>query len=145
MLDFTHVNGQSTEVSDVIMADQDGYPPGTLNSFPVGDDGTIAGMFSHGLSRTLGQVALATFTNENGLVAETDHLFSAGPNSGAARILAPGTRGAGAIRGGALEMSNVDLSREFIGLITASTGFQAASRVISTANEMLDQLLMTQR
>jgi flagellar hook protein FlgE len=145
LLDFSHVNGQSTEVSNVIMADQDGYPPGTLNSFSVGEDGTISGVFSNGLSRTLGQVALATFTNEEGLVAETENLFSVGPNSGTAQILAPGTQGAGAIRGGALEMSNVDLSREFIGLITASTGFQAASRVISTANEMLDQLLMTLR
>ncbi len=127
------------------MADQDGYPPGTLNSFAVGEDGTVSGVFSNGLSRTLGQVALATFTNEEGLVAETENLFSAGPNSGTAQILAPETQGAGAIRGGALEMSNVDLSREFIGLITASTGFQAAGRVISVANEMLDQLLMTLR
>lgn len=144
-LDFSGVNGQSTSVSNVILADQDGYPPGTLNSFAVGEDGTITGVFSNGLSRTLGQVALATFSNEAGLVAETDNLFSVGPNSGAAQVVAPGTLGAGSVRGGALEMSNVDLSREFIGLITASTGFQAASRVISVANEMLDQLLMTLR
>jgi flagellar hook protein FlgE len=144
-LDFSGVNGQSTSVSNVILADQDGYPPGTLNSFAVGEDGTITGVFSNGLSRTLGQVALATFSNEAGLMAESDNLFSAGPNSGPAQVVAPGTLGAGSVRGGALEMSNVDLSREFIGLITASTGFQAASRVISVANEMLNQLLMTLR
>lgn len=144
-LDFSGVNGQSTKVSNVIMADQDGYPSGTLNSFAVGSDGTITGIFSNGLSRALGQVAVATFANEAGLVAETDNLYSAGPNSGPAAVVAPGTLGAGAIRGGALEMSNVDLSREFIGLITSSTGFQAAGRVISVANEMLDQLLMTLR
>jgi flagellar hook protein FlgE len=85
------------------------------------------------------------FTNEGGLVAETDNLFSAGPNSGSAQVVAPATLGAGTVRGGALEMSNVDLSREFIGLITASAGFQAAGRVVSVANEMLDQLLMTLR
>jgi flagellar hook protein FlgE len=144
-LDFSNVNGQSTAVSNVIMADQDGYPPGTLDSFAVGEDGTITGIFSNGLSRTLGQVALATFTNEGGLVAETENLFSAGPNSGTAQIVAPGTQGAGSIHGGALEMSNVDLSREFIGLITASTGFQAAGRVITVANDMLNQLLLTLR
>ncbi len=144
-LDFSGVNGQSTAVSNVILADQDGFPPGSLNSYAIGEDGTITGVFSNGLSRTLGQVALATFRNEAGLVADTDNLFSAGPNSGPAEVVAPGTLGAGSVRGGALEMSNVDLSREFIGLITASTGFQASSRVISTANEMLDQLLMTLR
>ncbi len=144
-IDFSHVNGLSTQVSNVIMAEQDGYPPGTLSSFTVGTDGTVTGVFSNGLTRTIGQIALATFTNEAGLVAETDNLFSTGPNSGEPRIAVPGMQGAGLVRGGALEMSNVDMSREFIGLITSSTGFQAASRVISTANEMLDQLLMTLR
>jgi flagellar hook protein FlgE len=144
-LDFSGVNGQSTEVSNVIMADQDGFPPGTLNGFAVGTDGTITGIFSNGLSRTLGQVALATFSNEAGLVADSENRYSSGPNSGPPAVVAPGQLGAGTVKGGALEMSNVDLSREFIGLITSSTGFQAAGRVITVANEMLDQLLMTMR
>jgi flagellar hook protein FlgE len=144
-LDLTTVNGQSTGVSNVVMADQDGFPPGTLNSFAVGNDGTVSGVFSNGLTRTLGQVALATFANDGGLVAEKDNLLSAGPNSGPAAVGTPGTMGAGQVQGGALELSNVDLSREFIGLITSSTGFQAASRVISVSNQMLDQLLMTLR
>jgi flagellar hook protein FlgE len=144
-LDFSTVNGLSTQVSNVIMADQDGFPAGTLTSFAVGNDGTISGVFSNGLSRPLGQVSLATFANEAGLVAERDNLFSVGPNSGPAAVSTPGTLGAGQIQGGALELSNVDLAREFIGLITSSTGFQASSRVISTCNEMLDQLLMTLR
>jgi flagellar hook protein FlgE len=140
-LDFSIVNGLSTQVSNVIMADQDGFPAGTLTSFAVGNDGTITGVFSNGLSRPLGQVSLATFANEAGLVAERDNLFSVGPNSGPAAVSTAGTLGAGQIQGGALELSNVDLAREFIGLITSSTGFQANSRVISTCNEMLDQLL----
>lgn len=144
-LDFSTLNGLSTRASEVIMADQDGYPPGTLVNYNVGVDGEISGTFSNGQVRTLGQVALATFINESGLVAEAENLYSLGPNSGAAEIKAPGTLGAGSVRGGALEMSNVDLSREFIGLITSSTGFQAASRVISVSNEMLDQLLLTLR
>ena len=103
------------------------------------------GSFSNGLSRKLGQVALATFANDAGLLAEADNLYSAGPDSGPAAVVTPGTQGAGQIRGGALELSNVDLAREFIGLITSSTAFQANSRVISTSNEMLDQLLLTLR
>ncbi len=98
-----------------------------------------------GLLKRLGQVALATFRNEAGLVAETDNLYSIGPNSGAAAITTPGTLAAGTVRSGTLEMSNVDLSREFIQLITSSTGFQANSRVITVSSDLLDHLLMTLR
>lgn len=144
-LNLADLNGLSTVTSNVILAEQDGYPPGSLTSFGVGTDGTLTGVFSNGLTRPIGQVALATFANEAGLVAETDNLFSVAPNSGPPAISIPGTLGAGLIHGGALEMSNVDLAREFIGLITSSAGFQANSRVISVANEMMDQLLMTLR
>ena len=144
-LDFASLNGLSTQASDVVLAEQDGYPPGSLINYAIGSDGTVSGIFSNGQSRTLGHVVLATFANEAGLVAERDNLFSVAPNSGAATVLAPGTLGAGTIRGGALEMSNVDLSREFIGLVTSSTAFQANSRVISVTSEMLDQLLLALR
>lgn len=144
-IDFSALNGQSTAVSNVLMADQDGYPPGTLSGYGVGTDGTITGLFSNGLARTLGQVALATFANDGGLVAEANNLYSAGANSGPPAVTTAGSLGAGLIQGGTLELSNVDLSSEFIGLITSSTGYQAASRVISVSNEMLDQLLMTLR
>jgi flagellar hook protein FlgE len=144
-IDFSALNGQSTAVSNVLMADQDGYPPGTLSGYGVGTDGTITGLFSNGLARTLGQVALATFANDGGLVAEANNLYSAGANSGPPAVTTAGSLGAGLIQGGTLELLNVDLSSEFIGLITSSTGYQAASRVISVSNEMLDQLLMTLR
>lgn len=144
-LDLSQINGLSTLTSNVIMADQDGFPPGTLNNFTVGPDGTINGTFSNGMTRTLGQVAVAVFANPQGLLAESDNLYLAGPNSGAATITQAGQFNAGTILGGALELSNVDLSREFIGLITSSTGFQAASRVISTSNDLLDQLLLVIR
>jgi flagellar hook protein FlgE len=144
-IDFNMVNGLSTRASDVIMAEQDGYPPGTLTNYAIDTDGTIVGIFSNSLTQNLGQVAVATFTNELGLVAESENLFAMGPNSSQPRILEPGTLNAGTVRSGALEMSNVDLSREFIGLITSSTAFQAASRLISTSNEMLDQLMLTLR
>ena len=144
-LDFAQIHGLSTQVSNVIMADQDGYPPGTLTNFGVGTDGVINGTFSNGLTQTMGQLALAQFSNPEGLLAETDNLYAAAPNTGEPAITAPGFFGSGTILGGALELSNVDLSAQFIGLITSSAGFQAASRVISTSSDMLDQLLLIVR
>ncbi len=144
-LDFTGIHGLSTLVSSVVMAQQDGYPPGTLTGYRIGQDGTINGTFSNGLTRTLGQIALAVMPNPEGLIAESDNTYSLGPNSGNPTITAPGTLGAGQVLSGALELSNVDLSREFIGLITSSTGFQAASRVVSTSSDLLDQLLLIVR
>jgi len=144
-LDFSGIHGLSTQTSNVIMAAQDGFPPGTLSNFAVGADGTINGTFSNGMSRTLGQVALGLFPNPTGLLADTDNSFLIGPNSGNLTITAPGAFGAGRILGGALELSNVDLSAEFIGLITSSTGFQASSRVISVSSDLLDQLLLVVR
>ncbi|MFN0137740.1 MAG: flagellar hook protein FlgE [Phycisphaerae bacterium] len=144
-LDLSQVDGLSTQLSAVVMSDQDGFPPGTLNNFSIGADGTINGSFTNGLTRVLGQLAIAVFPNDEGMVAEADNLYSAGPNSGAALITPPGTFGAGTIISGALETSNVDLAREFIGLIQSSTGFQAASRIISTSSDMLEQLLLIAR
>ncbi|NWF97307.1 MAG: flagellar hook-basal body complex protein, partial [Candidatus Thorarchaeota archaeon] len=128
-----------------VMTSQDGFPAGTLVSFGVGTDGVITGAFSNGLTRPLGQVALATFTNPEGLVGGVNNLFHVGPNSGQPVITAPETLGAGRVLGGSLELSNVDLTREFIGLITATTGFSAAGRVISTSNDLLNELLTIAR
>lgn len=144
-LDFSSINGLSTKSSEVIMANQDGFPPGTLTTFGVGADGTVIGAFTNGQTQTLGQIALANFANPTGLVAEAENLYSAGPNSGTPQISAPELFNAGSIQSGALELSNVDLSREFIGLITSSAGFQAASRVITVSKDMLDQLLLVIR
>jgi flagellar hook protein FlgE len=144
-LDFGGVHGLSTRTSGVVAVDQDGYPPGTLIAYAIGADGTISGTFDNGLTRTLGQVAVAMFPNEEGLVAESDNLFTLGPNSGQAMIGTAGQMGSGQILSGALELSNVDLSREFIGLVTSSTGFQASSRVISVSSDLLNQLMMVVR
>lgn len=144
-LDFSAVHGLSSEDSAVIASTQDGTPSGTLNGFGIGADGTITGTFSNGMTRTLGQVALATFANPEGLVAEPGNNYSVGPNSGQALVTAAGLNGSGQILDGALELSNVDLSSEFIDLVSSSTGFQAASRVISTTSNLMDQLLLIVR
>lgn len=131
--------------STMVMTTQDGYPMGTLSNFSVGKDGVVMGTFSNGLSRPLGQIALATFTNPEGLVADVNNLYRIGPNSGQPVVTTPQTLGAGSILGGALEMSNVDLTREFIGLISASTAFSANGRVISTSSDLLNELLSVAR
>ena len=103
----------------------------------MGTDGIVTGTFTNGLTRGLGQVALATFANPKGLLESGDSTYVEGPNSGVAIITAPLQMSAGSIQAGALELSNVDLSNEFVSLITTSTGFSANSRVISTVDEMM--------
>jgi flagellar hook protein FlgE len=131
--------------SQLVMSNQDGSPIGSLSSFSIGADGTITGAFTNGKTQTLGQVAVANFDNPNGLVDDGGNKFSEGPNSGVAVISAPLSLGAGAIRSGALEASNVDISKEFINMIISSTGFSASSRVISTSDQLLTELLNSAR
>ncbi len=131
--------------SNIAATFQDGSALGTLTSYGIGADGTITGTFSNGLTRTLGQVALATFNNPAGLVDAGGNLFSVGANSGEAIVAAPGELGSGRIIAGALELSNVDLSEEFINMILSSTGYSAASRVITTTDQLMQQLLVLGR
>ncbi|HBS28008.1 MAG TPA: hypothetical protein DEB06_00825 [Phycisphaerales bacterium] len=120
---------------------QDGAFLGVLSDFAVGVDGVITGGFTNGLTRTIGQIAVAAFTNPAGLIDEGSNLFRVGPNSGNALITEPLAFGTGRIIGGALELSNVDLSQEFINMILTSTGYSASSRVIQTTDQLIQQLL----
>ncbi|MBC03953.1 MAG: hypothetical protein CMJ34_11735 [Phycisphaerae bacterium] len=135
------VSSFTDSASNLAAVFQDGSPIGTLGSFSIGEDGVISGAFTNGLTRTIGQVALAKFSNSAGLVDVGDNLFGSGPNSGTALIASPREFGTGRVVGGALELSNVDLSQEFINMILASTGYSAASRVITTTDELITQLL----
>ncbi|MCA9281352.1 MAG: flagellar hook-basal body complex protein [Phycisphaeraceae bacterium] len=147
-LDFSGQAGMITAYSDaggsstIASVFQDGSPLGTLTNFAVGADGIVTGGFTNGLTRVIGQVALAGFTNPEGLVDVGDNLFNVGPNSGSPVISQPLEFSNGRIIGGALELSNVDLSKEFIEMILTSTGYSASSRVISTADQLLQQLLL---
>jgi flagellar hook protein FlgE len=144
-LDFSGATSLSSTSSSLVMSNQDGEPIGTLSSFSIGTDGTISGAFSNGLTRTLGQVALANFNNPQGLVDQGGNLYQVGADSGVAQITAPETDSTGSIQSGSLEESNVDISKEFINLIIASTGFTAASHVISTSSQLLTDLLNSQQ
>jgi flagellar hook protein FlgE len=131
--------------SGIIATFQDGSPLGVLTSFSVGNDGIITGGFDNGLTRTIGQVALAKFTNPEGLVDGGNSLFGVGPNSGAALVTSALNFGTGRVIGGALELSNTDLSAEFINMILTQTGYNAAARVITTTDELIQQLLVIGR
>ena len=119
-------------------------PPGTLSSFSIGSDGIITGAYSNGMTRSLGQVAVASFANPDGLNNVGGNVYAQGANSGVAVITAPQQLGTGAVRSGALELSNVDLSKEFTNLIIASTGFSASSKVITTSDQLIQELLNSQ-
>jgi flagellar hook protein FlgE len=146
---FASSSGNMTALADTNSAIsatfQDGTPLGTLAAFSVGPDGIITGAFTNGATRTLGQVALAVFANPEGLVDAGSNLFTVGANSGTPVVATPQSLGAGRIVSGALELSNVDLSREFINLIQASTGYSASSRVITTTDQLMQQLLVLGR
>ncbi|MFA6043455.1 MAG: flagellar hook-basal body complex protein [Phycisphaerales bacterium] len=127
--------------SELAIPFRDGSSYGILVGYGVESDGVISGVFSNSEIRPLGQLALASFNNQDGLVDAGDNLFTTGANSGSAVISPPGGFGTGAIRSGSLEQSNVDLSGEFIKLVQASTGFSASSRIIKTTDDLMQQLL----
>jgi len=124
---------------------QDGSAIGSLTSFSVGQDGVVSGIFSNGRNQSLGQLALAVFGNPAGLSKVGNSLFQATANSGQPQIGIPGSGGRGTLAGGTLEMSNVDLAQEFTNLIVAQRGFEANSKVITTADEILTTLVQLKR
>ncbi|MEL7239310.1 MAG: flagellar hook-basal body complex protein, partial [Planctomycetota bacterium] len=128
-LDFDQVTSLASPES-TMFTQQDGVPIGTLVGFGIAGNGIITGSFDNGLSTTLGQIGMATFENNLGLLDQGGGFYTIGANSGEPRIGRPLEASAGSVRAGALELSNVDLSQEFVNLIIASTGFSAASRVI---------------
>jgi flagellar hook protein FlgE len=125
--------------------EKSGSALGTLESYSLSNDGTIVGLYSNGLRQSIGQLALATFTNPGGLEKAGNSSYRAGDNSGNPLVGQASTGGRGTLSAGALEMSNVDLAEEFTGLIVAQRGFQANSRVITTSDEILQDLVQLKR
>ena len=119
---------------------QNGYAAGTLESYTIGSDGTVVGAFSNGSKQVLAQIAMAKFTNPAGLEKAGSSSYVATVNSGGLQLGAAGAPGMGTLAAGNLEMSNVDLSQEFTNLIVAQRGFQANARIITTSDEVLQEL-----
>ena len=131
--------------SSAVTSQGGGSAPGTLQGFSISPDGTVVGVFSNGLKQNLGQVAVASFSNPGGLEKVGDTDFRATSNSGSVQIGTAGSGGRGQLASGLLEMSNVDLAQEFTNLIIAERGFQANSRVITTSDEILQDLVQLKR
>ena len=142
--DFSNMTqlGGDTSIS---ISYQDGYPMGSLTDFTVSETGVITGIYSNGLNQVLGQIALANFGNPGGLTRVGYNLFEVSVNSGEALIGYQGSGGRGNLYVGALEMSNVDLASEFTNMIITQRGFQANSRIITTSDEMLQELVNLKR
>jgi len=143
-LDFSRLTQLSGETT-VNAQGQDGFALGTLESFNIGEDGVITGLFSNNMGRPLGRIALAAFSNPAGLLKLGGNAYQDSNNSGLPQITPPATGGRGKVSVGFLEMSNVDMGSEFTNMIVTQRGFQANSRVITTSDEMLQDLLSLKR
>ena len=133
------------ETSTAVGVRSDGYPAGSLQTISADSSGVITGSFSNGQTMKLAQVAIACFNNPGGLTSIGGNLFSVSNNSGEAQIGAAGSGGRGTIAPSTLEMSNVNLSDEFTDMIVTQRGFQANSRVITTTDTMLEELINLKR
>jgi flagellar hook protein FlgE len=124
----------------------DGFKPGNMISFSIGTDGVITAVYNNGQQQPVGLIGLATFENPAALNKVGENLFQQSTNSGDFRTaLKAGQGGAGYLNPGTLEMSNVDLSKEFTEMIVTQRGFQANSRIITSSDEMLQELLSLKR
>jgi flagellar hook protein FlgE len=122
--------------SAVSTTGQDGFSSGTLVSYIISSDGTIQGTFSNGQTSALGQIAIASFQNDQGLVRNGANEFLSSLASGQANVGAPGTGGRGTVSGGALEQSNVDIATQFAQLILQERGYQANAKAVTTFDEV---------
>lgn len=132
-------------ISDFNSPYQDGYPMGMLQGINIDKSGRIVGVFSNGMNQNLAQLAIASFTNPAGLIRVGDTMFEESSNSGQPQIGQAGQGSRGTITPGTIEMSNVDLSQEFTDMIMTERGFQSNSRVITTSDEMLQELVNLKR
>ncbi|PLX84491.1 MAG: flagellar hook protein FlgE [Desulfuromonas sp.] len=135
---------QYSSASVVISQSQDGYTTGNVATLSVDNEGYVLGNYSNGLPKRLFQVALAKFSNPAGLVKEGNNMYGASVASGDSVVGTVGS-GIGKIFTNALERSNVDLAQEFVSMITTQRGFQASSKIITTTDEMLNELINLKR
>jgi flagellar hook protein FlgE len=136
---------QMASASDTASTQQDGFSSGTLQDFTIGSDGVIQGSFSNEKTLVLGQVALANFANVQGLTRVGNNDYTATLASGEGVVGAPGTGGRGALAGGALELSNVDIAQEFAQMILAQRGYEANARAVTTFDEITQDTINLKR
>jgi flagellar hook protein FlgE len=125
----------------LVNSNQDGYTSSELAGFSVGPDGTLTGTYTNGKTQALGQIALATFANQNGLQDLGGNNYQQTAASGLAQVSVPGSTNHGSLQGGAVENSNVDLTSSLVDLITAQRNYQANAQTIKT-QQTVDQTLI---
>jgi flagellar hook protein FlgE len=136
---------QFSSASTTVFQTATGYGAGDLQSISVDVDGAITGQYSNGQVTPLFRVALAKFQNNQGLFKEGGNLFRATRNSGESTTGKPGANGLGSLASNSLEQSNVDISNEFVKMITAQRGFQANSKIVTTVDTMLSDVINMKR
>lgn len=143
----TGLDGATQFASDfaVINLTQDGYSAGALKNIIISEDGVITGVFTNGQTRPIGQVALARFVAPTGLTKLGRNLYAESFDSGQPIVGSPETSGLGRVLSHTLELSNVDLAEEFVKMISAQRGFQANSRIITTTDDLLQEMINLKR
>lgn len=136
---------QYTSTSFVQAVFTNGTAFGNLTEIQIDDSGNVTAVFDNGVMRRIAQVALATFPSTNNLTEVSGNAYRVSQNSGTYNLKAPGTGGAGLVAASQLEASTVDLSAEFTSLITTQRAYSASSKIITTADEMLAELINIKR
>ncbi len=144
-LGFENLSGLAADSASLAASRQDGSPPGVLTSYVIGEDGTIRGVFSNGITRDLGLIRLARFTNQSGLEQRGQNLYAQGINTGLPIQGRPGEDGIGTVSAGALELSNTDVGGDLVNLVLASTQYRSNARVITATQQLFDELLNLRR
>ncbi len=136
---------QYADSSATFSQTQDGFPAGSLSGVSVGSDGLISGIFSNGEIKPLARLALAMFNSPWGLEKKGDNIWAETLKSGNVSVGLPGTAGRGTIASNSLEQSNVDIATEFVKMISAQRAFQANAKMITTSDELLNDVVNLKR
>jgi len=145
MISALSTQSYDTGGSSTLFQSQDGYTAGVLLNVSVSRDGILSGQYSNGQTLELYSLTLATFSNQWGLRREGGNLFSETLDSGPALTGEAGSTGKGSVDGNSLELSNVDMATEFVNMITSQRGFQANTKVITTADSLLGEVIAMKR
>ena len=132
---------QNTGSSNIVSTTQNGYKPGDLVSYQINDDGTVVGTYSNEQQQLLGQIVLANFANPEGLTSQGDNVWASSNASGVALLGTAGSGNFGTLTNGALEASNVDLSKELVNMIVAQRNYQSNAQTIKTQDQILNTLV----
>ena len=140
-LTFTGSMQQNTGKDGVTAKSQDGYAAGEMTGYQINDDGTITGTYSNQQTQLLAQIVMANFANPEGLQSEGNNMWKESATSGQAIVGVAGASGLGALTSGAVEASNVDLSKELVNMIVAQRNYQSNAQTIKTQDQILQTLV----